>query len=47
MSSRNMAMLSSVSSKAAITVRVGTNAAAPRPICAVETNANKNVAIKR
>lgn len=46
MSIKNMAMLSSVSSNAAMSVRVGTNAAVPRPICAVETNANKNVAMK-
>lgn len=46
MSSRNMAMLSSVSSNAAMSVRVGTNAAVPRPICAVETNASRNVAMK-
>ena len=46
MGSRNMAMLSSVSSKPAMSVRVGTKAAVPRPICAVDTSANRKVAMK-
>ena len=41
-----MAMLSSISSNAAKSVRVGTNAASPRPTCAVEIRANRNVATK-
>ena len=41
-----MAMLSSVSSNAAKSVRVGTNAASPWPICAVEIRAKRNVAMK-
>src|SRR5207344_1105645 len=45
MSSRNMRMLSSVRSSAAISVLDGTNVAVPRPVWAVETSANRNVAL--
>jgi hypothetical protein len=45
MSSRNIRMLSSVRSSAAISVLDDTNVAVPRPVCAVETSANTNVAL--
>ena len=45
MSRRNMAILNSSRTSAAMRVLVGTNAAVPRPTCAVETIANKNVAL--
>src|SRR5690349_9757588 len=38
-------MLRSVSAKAATRVRVGTNVPVPAPTCAVDTNANRNVAV--
>ena len=40
-----MAILNSSRTSAAMSVLVGTNKAVPRPTCAVETIANKNVAL--
>jgi hypothetical protein len=45
MRTRNITMLRSMRSSAAISVRVGTNSASPRPIWAVDTSANTNVAL--